>query len=72
MATKQINLGDLIIADYDWARSVMTFVREDQGAVVGAPERAAVDMAAVKGMETYRAGTGVSRRRATEACTIGS
>jgi ATP-dependent Clp protease ATP-binding subunit ClpB len=55
MATEQINLGDLIIADYDCARAAMTFLREDHGALVGAPERAAIDMAVVRGLRTYRA-----------------
>ena len=60
MATAQINLGDLIIADYDCARSAMTFVREDHGALVGAPERA-IDMAVVRGLQTYRAGASVCK-----------
>jgi ATP-dependent Clp protease ATP-binding subunit ClpB len=58
MATAQISIGDLIIADYDCARSAMTFLREDDGALVGEPERAAIDMAVVgaRGLQqTYSA-----------------
>jgi len=48
MATAQINLGDLIIADYDSACATMTFLRENHGALVGDSEEATVDMAVVE------------------------
>ena len=59
IATAQINIGDLIIADYDCARSAMTFLREDHGALVGDPERAAIGMTVVGPGElrTYGAAT---------------
>ena len=36
IATSQIRLGDLIVVDYDPARTKLTFVRNDEGALVGA------------------------------------
>lgn len=44
IATSQINLGDLIVVDYDAALSRLTFVRDDQGALV-APDVAAAGAA---------------------------
>jgi ATP-dependent Clp protease ATP-binding subunit ClpB len=38
IATSQIKLGDLIIVDYDAGESRLTFVREEQGALVGTPD----------------------------------
>ncbi|HXJ96257.1 MAG TPA: AAA family ATPase [Terriglobia bacterium] len=38
IATSQIKLGDLIIVDYDAEESRLTFVREEQGALVGTPD----------------------------------
>ncbi len=46
IATSQINLGDLIIVDYDPAESRLTFVRDDQGALV-APDVSAAGAVAV-------------------------
>jgi hypothetical protein len=59
IATAQIGFGDLVIADYDRACSAMTFLREDDGAVVGDPERAAIGMTVVEPGElrTYGAET---------------
>ncbi|HEV3276612.1 MAG TPA: AAA family ATPase [Terriglobia bacterium] len=44
IATSQINLGDLITVDYDPSDSCLTFVRDDQGALV-APDVAAAGAA---------------------------
>jgi ATP-dependent Clp protease ATP-binding subunit ClpB len=44
IATSQINLGDLIIVDYDEEESRLTFVRDEQGALV-APDVAAAGAA---------------------------
>jgi ATP-dependent Clp protease ATP-binding subunit ClpB len=45
IATSQIKLGDLIIVDYD-GESRLTFVREEQGALVGTPDVASGPAAA--------------------------
>jgi ATP-dependent Clp protease ATP-binding subunit ClpB len=37
IATGQIRLGDFITIDYDTGNSKLTFIKEDQGALVGAP-----------------------------------
>ncbi len=59
IATAQIGFGDLVTADYDRACPAMTFLREDHGAVVGDPERAAIGMTAVGlgELQTYGAQT---------------
>jgi C-terminal, D2-small domain, of ClpB protein len=58
IATAQIGFGDLVIADYDFACSAMTFLREDHGALVGELERAAIGMPVVgPGELTYSADT---------------
>ena len=44
IATSQIRLGDLIVVDYDSSNSRLTFVRDEQGALVGAPEAAAAEV----------------------------
>ena len=41
IATSQIKLGDLIMVDYEESSSRLTFVRDDQGALVSKPEVAA-------------------------------
>jgi ATP-dependent Clp protease ATP-binding subunit ClpB len=38
IATSQIKLGDLIVVDYEESSSRLTFVRDEQGALVTAPE----------------------------------
>jgi ATP-dependent Clp protease ATP-binding subunit ClpB len=43
IATSQIKLGDLIVVDYEEASSRLTFVRDEQGALVGAPEAVAAE-----------------------------
>jgi ATP-dependent Clp protease ATP-binding subunit ClpB len=62
IATAQIGFGDLVIADYDRACSAMTFLREDRGAVVGDPERAAIGMTVV--------GPGELRTYGAETCAF--
>lgn len=44
IATGQIHLGDLITVDYDAEESRLTFIREEQGVIVGAPVLAKVPL----------------------------
>jgi len=46
MATGQVELGDLVIVDYDPSRSRLTFVKEDNGALVGNAEEAPAEAVA--------------------------
>ncbi len=64
IATAQITLGDLIIVDYESARSRLTFMKKDQGAVVGAVEEAAAEMALVPASGGYATATKALARRA--------
>ena len=47
LATEQIQLGDLITVDFDAIRCKLTFVKEDQGALVQSEEEAAQETAPV-------------------------
>jgi len=47
LATKQIQLGDLVTIDFDTAVARLIFVREDQGALVGGEEERPVEGALV-------------------------
>jgi ATP-dependent Clp protease ATP-binding subunit ClpA len=47
LATEQIQLGDLITVDFDASRGKLTFVKEDQGALVNSEEEAAQETALV-------------------------
>ncbi len=64
IATAQITLGDLIIVDYESARSGLTFMKEYQGAVVGAVEEAAAEMALVPASGGHVSATRALARRA--------
>jgi ATP-dependent Clp protease ATP-binding subunit ClpB len=47
LATRQIQLGDLITVDYDDVMTKLIFVKEDQGALVGSGEEATTETALV-------------------------
>jgi ATP-dependent Clp protease ATP-binding subunit ClpB len=47
LATRQIELGDLITVDFDDVMSKLIFVKEDQGALVGSAEEPATETALV-------------------------
>jgi len=46
IATGQVELGDLVIVDYDPSHSRLTFVKEDNGALVGNAEEAPAEAVA--------------------------
>lgn len=60
IATSQINLGDLIMVDYDESQSRLTFVRDDQGALV-APDVAAAGAVIPATLETVTTAYALAR-----------
>jgi ATP-dependent Clp protease ATP-binding subunit ClpB len=67
LATRQIQLGDLITVDYDDVMTKLIFVKEDQGALVGSGEDAVTETALVP-VPVRRAGAtrALARRAARE------
>ena len=55
LATRQIQLGDLVTVDFDGPASKLLFVKEDQGALVGSVEEVACETALVP-VSSRRAG----------------
>jgi ATP-dependent Clp protease ATP-binding subunit ClpA len=68
LATEQIQLGDLITVDFDAIRGKLTFVKEDQGALVQSEEEAAQETAPVS-VSVRAAGTSraLAKRASREA-----
>ena len=68
LATEQIQLGDLITVDFDAIRCKLTFVKEDQGALVQSEEEAAQETAPVS-VSVRAAGTSraLAKRASREA-----
>jgi ATP-dependent Clp protease ATP-binding subunit ClpB len=69
LATQQIQLGDLIIVDYDSAGSKLVFAKEDQGALVGGEEEEKVGVTALVPVSVRSAGVSraLARRAARES-----
>jgi ATP-dependent Clp protease ATP-binding subunit ClpB len=67
LATRQIQLGDLITVDFDGVLSQRIFVKEDQGALVGSSEEPGQETALVP-VSTRRAGAtrALARRAARD------
>jgi ATP-dependent Clp protease ATP-binding subunit ClpA len=67
LATRQIELGDLITVDFDDVMTKLIFVKEDQGALVGSGEEAAPETALVP-VSVKRAGAtrALARRAARD------
>jgi ATP-dependent Clp protease ATP-binding subunit ClpB len=56
IATRQIQLGDLITVDYDDEMTKLIFVKEDQGALVGSGEGSSEESTALVPVSVRRAG----------------
>jgi ATP-dependent Clp protease ATP-binding subunit ClpB len=67
LATKQIELGDLITVDFDSAMGKLTFARDDQGALVQTEEAKPVEETALVPVSVQTAGASCAlARRATQ------
>jgi ATP-dependent Clp protease ATP-binding subunit ClpA len=69
LATSQIELGDLIIVDFDPAESQLMFYKDSHGALVGAKAEPCEGAAAVSSAPSHRTGAarGAARRASRDA-----
>ncbi len=64
LATRQIQLGDLISVDYDWRAKKLVFLKEEHGALVGSADEAAAETAMVSVSSGHAVGAQALARRA--------
>ncbi len=64
LATRQIQLGDLISVDSDWRAKKLVFLKEEHGALVGSADEAAAETAMVSASSGHAVGARALARRA--------
>jgi ribosomal protein L21E len=69
LATKQVQLGDLVLVDFDASLSKLVFLKENQGALVGGQEDRDQETALVAVSMSQGAGTRALARRAAHDST---